>query len=561
LDREPGEWDEHAHLSPLNDVFSWASSAPYGTQPSGSHGQWLRTDLWLMDIDGSNQRRVTFFNEAEQVIVADNDWNPAATRNPQLAVTMFMRDRNETHVKIIEFAVAGRPYWPSFGYDRANTGHSPHPGPQTARVAWTYPAVRGRVINQQQTVDADGTVYFATWGWVDEEAEDYAHGVLYALNTDGTLKWIYDPGPADCPLEKEWCYGTIETSPTIGPDGTIYIGRGDGVLRAVNPDGTEKWSFGTIPNTKGRGQIIGSPTIAQDGTIYFGTIANLLSAGFGNNVFYALNPDGTLKWTYPADAAEGGTLNKGIWSNPAIGPDGTVYFASGYTLYALNPDDGTERWHKTTIYKMYTPVVGPDGTIYVQATGVTGVVYALNPDGTKKWAFAVDEGETTVSSVSIGPDGTLYVGSGTREDAATPDPYDEPQDIGKLYALLDKGDHAETKWEVDFRSSVGAPAIDGNGIIYVGLRGDLSADPPVRGRVVALRDTGGSGETLWSVEAWGELWMGKPVIGSHRTVYFADAVCIDYLTCDQDTDVPAVYAVREAQHDLYLPLVVLENSW
>ena len=132
MHREPGEWDEHAHLSPLNDVFSWASSAPYGTQPSGSHGQWLRTDLWLMDIDGSNQRRVTFFNEAEQVIVADNDWNPAATDNPQLALSVFMRDRNETHVKIIEFAVAGRPYWPSFGYDRANTGHSPHPGPQTA---------------------------------------------------------------------------------------------------------------------------------------------------------------------------------------------------------------------------------------------------------------------------------------------------------------------------------------------------------------------------------------------------------------------------------------------
>jgi hypothetical protein len=67
---------------------------------------------------------------------------------------------------------------------------------------------------------------------------------------------------------------------------------------------------------------------------------------------------------------------------------------------------------------------------------------------------------------------------------------------------------------------------------------------------------GDRGEVLWSVEAWGELWMGKPVVGSNRPLYFADAVCMDYLTCDQDTDIPAVYAVRETQHDLYLPLVV-----
>ena len=110
LNEEPGEWDEHAHLSPLDDAFSWMSSTPYGTESIGSHGEWLRTELWLMEVDGSNQRRITFFNETEQVIVADNDWNPAATENPQLAVTMFMRDRGESHIKIIEFSVRSPQY-------------------------------------------------------------------------------------------------------------------------------------------------------------------------------------------------------------------------------------------------------------------------------------------------------------------------------------------------------------------------------------------------------------------------------------------------------------------
>jgi Tol biopolymer transport system component len=102
---EPGEWDEHAHLSPLHDAFSWMSSTPYGTESTGPYGQWLRTEIWLMNVDGSDQRRMTFFNDTEDVIVADNDWNTAATGNQQLVATMFMRDRNETHIKIVEFSV------------------------------------------------------------------------------------------------------------------------------------------------------------------------------------------------------------------------------------------------------------------------------------------------------------------------------------------------------------------------------------------------------------------------------------------------------------------------
>ena len=102
---EPGEWDEHAHLSPLHNAFSWISSRPYGTTAMNSHGQWLRTEVWLMNVDGSGQQRITFFNETEDVIVADNDWNPAATGDQQLALSVFMKDRDEFHIKIIEFSV------------------------------------------------------------------------------------------------------------------------------------------------------------------------------------------------------------------------------------------------------------------------------------------------------------------------------------------------------------------------------------------------------------------------------------------------------------------------
>lgn len=49
-------------------------------------------------------------------------------------------------------------------------------------------------------------------------------------------------------------------------DGTIYVGSQDNNLYAINPDGTLKWSYAT------RARIESSPTIGADGTIYFGSL-------------------------------------------------------------------------------------------------------------------------------------------------------------------------------------------------------------------------------------------------------------------------------------------------
>ena len=72
-----------------------------------------------------------------------------------------------------------------------------------------------------------------------------------------------------------------DSSPAIGPDGTIYIGSQDYKVYSVNP-GTGQinpgWPFVT-------GYIVrSSPAIAADGTILIGSYDGKL---------YALNPDGT----------------------------------------------------------------------------------------------------------------------------------------------------------------------------------------------------------------------------------------------------------------------------
>jgi outer membrane protein assembly factor BamB len=113
----------------------------------------------------------------------------------------------------------------------------------------------------------------------------------------GVLKWKAgignpDQGGSQAELSaagnERFRYGTGDEIwwpmvPAIGGDGTIYVGSNDNNLYAINPDGTEKWSYPT-------GSDVNSPpAVGSDGTIYFGS---------HDNKVYALNPDGTLKWSY-----------------------------------------------------------------------------------------------------------------------------------------------------------------------------------------------------------------------------------------------------------------------
>jgi outer membrane protein assembly factor BamB len=99
------------------------------------------------------------------------------------------------------------------------------------------------------SIGPDGTIYVA-------------HVDLYAINPDGTVKWIF-PLKLNCDF----------SAPAISADGIIYIGGtiGDmvgGELIVVNPEGTERWRSGSICNVG----VISSPAIAEDGTVYVGSL-------------------------------------------------------------------------------------------------------------------------------------------------------------------------------------------------------------------------------------------------------------------------------------------------
>jgi outer membrane protein assembly factor BamB len=92
------------------------------------------------------------------------------------------------------------------------------------------------------------------------------------------------------------------------------------------------------------------------------------------------------------------------------------------------------------------PAVGSDGTLYFGT--FTGDLFALRPDGTKKWSFSA--GREIHCSPAIGVDGTIYFGSRNR----------------KFYAVRSNGQEA---WEFKTGGWVDtSPAIGADGTVYFG---------------------------------------------------------------------------------------------
>ena len=167
-------------------------------------------------------------------------------------------------------------------------------------------------------IHEDGTYYIGSF------SQDETSAGLYSLTSNG-INWHYTVGGKE-----------VMSTPSISPDGKIiYFGSFVGKLHAMNRDGTEKWS------TNVGGIIDASPTVSADGMIYVGVQPESIVAKFDPaenpyiGTFLAINPDGTVKWTYTGEGAS-------IGSSAAIGEDGTVYVATmgGEFVAFGGPEEG-----------------------------------------------------------------------------------------------------------------------------------------------------------------------------------------------------------------------------
>jgi len=235
----------------------------------------------------------------------------------------------------------------------------------------------------------------------------------------GTLLWEFDTG-----------IDRLVTSPTIGLDGTLYVGCHDHNVYALDgTTGQKRWAFSTSE------QVTSTPAVGPDGTVYVGS--------WDWNVYALDGATGAKKWEFRADGQ--------VANSAAIAEDGTLYISGGGTLYALDSATGEQIWATQQDSILFgSPALSVDGRLvyaglcYHPNSGL----YALNAKtGEREWWFPTEHDES--STPAVGPDGTVYFGSGD----------------DRVYAV--DGATGEMKWEFITGRDACSPSIGPDGTVYV----------------------------------------------------------------------------------------------
>jgi outer membrane protein assembly factor BamB len=262
-----------------------------------------------------------------------------------------------------------------------------------ASAAWKVDLGPGQGTSSP-TVGPDGTIYVVSGA-----------GKMFAVSPEGAVKWTAQAGPI------------LRISPALASDGTVYVPSYDGKLYAVAPpagvgqQGSTRWTFDfgqhlgptPFPSASGRGGGGGqsgvgssaSATIGPDGTVYIGA---------NNSNFYAISPDGQLRWLFEAERELAG-----IWSTAVLSADAqSLYFgANKGGIYALDTATGKERWRFNIYGSVYSsPGQDLDGILYTGST--VGRIFALD-SASGRPLFDYNAGQQVWSDPSIRPDGSLVM--------------------------------------------------------------------------------------------------------------------------------------------------------
>ncbi len=362
--------------------------------------------------------------------------------------------------------------WPKFRQNKQNTGLSLYTGPAAPTLQWTYQTNDG--VASSATIGPGGTIYIGS-GFLRTDATDSA---LYAINPDGTLKWKYKTGAG------------VFSSPAIGLDSAIHFGSWDDYYYVLEDSVT--YARLRVKTDLGYG-IMGSPLVLDNGDAYIGCL---------NFEFFGLNPAGEIKWIHRTGWC--------VFSSPAITENDIIYVGSkDHKLYSYidNGDDYTIQWeHPFGVFfdghlADASPAIGEDGTIYIGTdpygaahqtpVSIDTSFWAVNPDGSRKWAFATNDGVET--SPGIGPDGTIYFGS-----------YDST-----VYAVTDVGTEGILKWSYKTGGAVDAsPTIGADGTIYIGSRDSTLYAFNPDGSIRWTYKAGGGIESSVTIAGNGSLYFG-----------------------------------------------------
>ncbi len=227
---------------------------------------------------------------------------------------------------------------------------------------------------------------------------------IHALDAQGGLLWIYSV-PA----------GSFGESIVAGVGGEVYAvtactgtptiscsedpTQGKAVY-AINPDGSLKWTYGLDAD------VTGKPAIGVDGSLYLA----VYSQSRGVDGLVAINPDGSFQRQTRAGITVGGEVNPP--TSPVIDSLGNIY-SSTLRIFSYPPNltqNPNGEWSNDPgllNVNQYTPLLAENDQVY-QTLSERGenVVYSFSGNRTQKWATSYIIADQ-ISDVAMGPDGTL----------------------------------------------------------------------------------------------------------------------------------------------------------
>ena len=242
---------------------------------------------------------------------------------------------------------------------------------------------------------------------------------------------------------------------------------------------TNKWAFDTTQ------EVYSSPAVGLDGTVFFGASDGKVHAVNGTT--------GKENWSF--------TTGGPVYSSPAVGDDGRVYVGSlDQKLYAFDSVTGSNLWVFATPGWVYSsPCISAQGTVYFgTGSAAVGTNFVLNgkfyavsaTSGTQQWAFAT--GGNVDSSPALGLDHRIYFGSAD----------------SNVYALDSVS--GTQQWVFATGGQVSSsPAVGADGTVYVGS-GDHN--------LYAL--DGATGAVRWKAQGVADI-NTAPIIGVDGTIYLA----------------------------------------
>lgn len=200
-------------------------------------------------------------------------------------------------------------------------------------VRWRFHT--GGAIDNSPAIDGDGAIYF---GSHDKK--------FYALQPDGRKKWEFATGGQIASSPALWSArrrapGDEHESGATALNRCVYFSSVDGWFYALNLDGSLRWRLHSGGSTQS------SPVVGPDGTIYVGV----------NSALWAISAEGKKLWAHPTDSA--------VEAPPVVLADNSVLFVSRFGWLFNVASEQTRNWSMfLNAYGCASPAVAGSGVIY-----------------------------------------------------------------------------------------------------------------------------------------------------------------------------------------------------